>query len=240
MPPSQLHFGRLALMAGIIVASVCFWETPVLLPFKLLAVMGHETGHAIASLLVGGTVDKVTLAADQSGACLSSLPDGFFAKTLVFSAGYVGSAIISVLLLVLTFRFNARRLMLGAACLWLSMMAFFYARDVFTLAFCIAFAALFGLGARALPQNLVGAVNLFLATFTALYAAIDLKDDLWNGAVRAHSDAQLLANVTIVPALVWAFAWTVLSLVILVIGAWLAVTSRVETKKLAPSASVPA
>ena len=48
----------------------------------------------------------------------------------------------------------------------------------------------------------------------------------------AHSDAQLLANVTIVPALVWAFAWTALSLVILVTGAWLAVTARLDATKL--------
>lgn len=223
-------------MVGIIVASVFFWETAALLPFKLLAVMGHETGHALASLLVGGSVEKVTLAADQSGACLSKMPDGFFAKTMVYSAGYVGSAIISVMLLVLTFRFNARRLMLGAACVWLSVMALFYARDVFTLAFCMGFAAMFGLGARYLPANLVGALNLFLATFTALYAAMDLKDDLWNGAVRAQSDAQLLANVTVVPAIIWAFIWTVLSLVILVAGAWLAVTARAAAKKV----SVPA
>ncbi len=227
-------------MVGIIVASVFFWETAALLPFKLLAVMGHETGHALASLLVGGSVEKVTLAADQSGACLSTMPDGFFAKTMVYSAGYVGSAIISVMLLVLTFRFNARRLMLGAACVWLSVMALFYARDVFTLAFCTGFAAMFGLGARYLPANLVGALNLFLATFTALYAAMDLKDDLWNGAVRAQSDAQLLANVTVVPAIIWAFFWTVLSLVILVVGAWLAVTARAEAKKVSVPAAVAA
>jgi len=228
MPRTQLHFGRLFLMIGIVVASIFFWETTALLPFKLLAVMGHETGHAVASLIAGGSVEKVTLRADQSGACLSSIPDGFFAKTLVYSAGYVGSAIISVLLLALTFRFNARRLMLGLACVWLSVMALFYARDVFTLGFCLGFATLFGVGARLLPAGIVGGLNLFLATFTALYAAMDLKDDLWNGAVRSRSDAQLLADLTVVPAFVWAIGWSLLSLVILALGAWFAVNARAE------------
>lgn len=229
---SQLHLGRLALMAALIASSLFFWHTPALLPFKLLAVMSHETGHAVASLFVGGSVDKVTLSADESGACLSTLPEGFFAKMLVYSAGYVGSALISVLLLVLTFRFNFRRAMLGLACVWLSLMALFYARDVFTLAFCLGLALLFGTGARYLPASAVGALNLFLATFTALYAALDLRDDLWNGAVRVQSDAQLLANVTVVPAIVWAFIWTLVSVVILAFGAWFAVTARAETNRM--------
>lgn len=217
-------------MAGIVAGSILLWDTVALLPFKLLAVMGHETGHALATLAVGGSVEKVTLTADQSGACLSSIPDGFGAKTLVYSAGYVGSAIISVLLLALTFRFNARRLMLAAACVWLSLMAVFYARDIFTLVFCFGFAALFGVGARWFPPGVVGGLNLFIATFTAVYAAMDLKDDLWNGAVRAQSDAQLLANITVVPAMVWAIGWTLLSLAILGVGAWFAVSARAEVK----------
>jgi hypothetical protein len=180
--------------------------------------MGHETGHALASLVVGGSVDHVSLSADESGQCLSSIPEGFFAKTIVYSAGYVGSALIAVLLLVFTYRFNWRRLMLGAACAWLTLMGVFYARDGFTLLFCVVMAGLFALAARFLPAAAVGALNLFLSAFTALYAVMDLKDDLWNGAVRAQSDAQLLADLTIVPALAWALLWTAVSVVVMAFG----------------------
>lgn len=217
-----LHPGRAALLVALIVAGVVFWDSPGLLPFKLLSVMGHETGHALASLVVGGSVDHISLKADESGQCLSSIPPGFFAKALVYSAGYVGSALISVLLLVLTFRFNARRLMLGLACAWLVLMGLFYARDGFTLLFCVVMASAFALSARFLPAPAVGALNLFLSAFTALYAVMDLKDDLWNSAVRSRSDAQLLADLTIVPAIVWALVWTLVSLVVLIAGVWLA------------------
>lgn len=226
MVRSELHVGRLVTLIAIVVASVFLWDTPVLTPFKLLAVMGHETGHALAAKLVGGDVNQVTVRLNQSGECLSSIPDGFFARVLVFSGGYVGSAIIAVLLLVLTFRFNARRAMLGIAAVWLTVMALFYGRDLFTLGFCLGMALLFGAGAKWLPAELVGAFNLFIATFTALYAAMDLKDDLWTSEVRAMSDAQLLANVTIVPAIVWAFLWTLLSVAILVMGGWFALKDR--------------
>lgn len=237
MARGQLHLGRLAALIGIVAASVLLWDSPVLTPFKLLSVMGHETGHALAAKLVGGEVNQVTVRPNQSGECLSSIPDGFFARVLVYSGGYVGSAIISVVLLLLTFRFNARRAMLAVAAVWLVFMALFYGRDLFTLGFCLGMAVLFAAGARFLPVELVGGVNLFIASFTALYAAMDLKDDLWTSEVRALSDAQLLANVTIVPAIVWALLWTLVSVAILALGAFLAVRDRAPGKAAPVSGS---
>ena len=218
--------GKLLLLAGFLVLGIVGWDWPVLWPFKLLAVMGHETGHALASLIAGGSVDKVSIATNESGECLSSIPTSFFARTIVYSAGYVGSALISVVLLLLTFRFDLRRFVLAAACAWLLLMGLMYARDPFTLAFCAGMAAAFGLGAKYLPPQVVGVVNLFIASFTALYAAMELKDDLWNSAVRARSDAQLLADITPIPALVWATLWTALSAVLLGVGIYVAMRRR--------------
>lgn len=229
MKKTELHFGRAGLLLAIVVLGVVFWNSALLTPFKLLAVMGHETGHALASLIVGGSVEQVTLRLDESGQCLSRIPDGFFARVLVYSAGYVGSAVISVLLLVLSFRFNARRAMLAAACAWLGLMGVFYARDAFTLVFSLGMAAAFGAGARWLPASVVGGVNLFIASFTSLYAVMDLKDDLWNAAVRAQSDASLLADLTVVPAIVWAAVWTLVSVAVLLAGAWLALQDAPRT-----------
>ncbi len=226
MVRTELHVGRLALLVGIMAASAFFWDTPVLLPFKLLAVMGHETGHALAALLVGGSVENVSLSPNEAGQCLSRIPDGFFARVAVSSGGYVGGCVVAVALLVLTFRFNARRVMLGAACAWLALMGLFYARDAFTLAFCVVMAVAFGAGAKWLPAGAVGGLNLFIASFQALYAVMDLKDDLWNPAVRSQSDAAILASNTVVPAVVWAALWTVVSVAIMLLGAWYALREK--------------
>ncbi len=223
---TSLDGGKLLLLVGFLALGIVGWDWPVLWPFKLLAVMGHETGHAIASLLAGGSVSRVSIAGNESGECLSAIPTGFFARTIVYSAGYVGSAVVSVVLLLLTFRFDLRRFMLGAACVWLSVMGLLYARDAFTLAFCFGMAIAFGVGARFLPAQVVGVVNLFIASFTALYAAMDLKDDLWNGAVRSHSDAQLLADITPIPAIVWAALWTLVSMALLSLGVFVAMRKR--------------
>lgn len=228
-PSSGFDAGKLLLLVAFIALGIFGWDWPAFWPLKLLAVMGHETGHALASLIAGGSVHQVSIAGNQSGECLSAIPDSFFARVLVYSAGYVGSATISMLLLLLTFRFDLRRFILGAACLWLVAIGLLYARDAFTLGFCAAMAGAFGLGARLLPSQLVGLVNLFIASFTSLYAAMDLRDDLWNGAVRAHSDAQLLANITPVPAIVWASLWTLVSLALLALGVFLSMRRKPVT-----------
>lgn len=226
----------LALVACLAVAVAAF-ELPVLKPLKLLAVMGHETGHAVASLLVGGKVNRVTVALNEGGECLSQTPATFVSRVIVYSAGYVGAAIASAVLLLLTFRFALGRVMLALACAWLVAMALFYGRDAFTLLFCGCMALFFGLGARWLPMQAVTIVNLFIASFTSVYAVFDLKDDLWRSSVRGMTDAQLLADVTLVPAVVWAALWSLASVAIVAMGAWYAVRGGTETR--APSAARP-
>jgi hypothetical protein len=217
---SRLDVGRVTILVVCLVAGTLLWDYPVVLPLKLLVVAMHETGHALASLLVGGSVDRITLASNESGACLSRLPQGVFRQIFVYSAGYLGSAVAGALLLLATYRLRLRRAVLGGLSVWLAVIGLLYGRDPFTLCFCFGAAVALGLAARFLPPGAVDAVNLFLAAFSSLYAVIDLRDDLWNSAVRSQSDAALLAGVTYVPSVVWAALWTLGSLAILGLFAW--------------------
>lgn len=223
MAESRIDGGRALLLGAFVALGVLGWEVSALWPLKLLAVLGHETGHAIAAKLVGGEVNQITVAPNQGGSCLSMIPDGFFGRVMVSSGGYVGAAIISALLLLLTFRWNLGRKMLAATSVWLVLIGLLYGRDLFTFIFCGVMAAVCGLAARFFPLGVVSAFNLFMATFTALYAVMDLKDDLWNGAVRAQSDAQILADATHIPAIFSAFIWTLMSVAVVGVGAWYAV-----------------
>jgi hypothetical protein len=231
---ASLDAGRLTALALSVAVAWYFWDAPALLPLKLFVVMVHETGHAAATLLVGGRVDRVVLSGDEGGACLSLLPPGTLGQVVVFSAGYVGCALVGGLLLLATYRFRLGRGVLGAACVWLAVMGVAYAGDVFTVAFCLGTALVLGLGAWLLPSAVVDVVNLFLAGFVSLYALFDLRSDLWDARVRGMSDAALLAQQTYVPALVWAALWTVVSLAIVgLLGASALSGARPRTVRMA-------
>ena len=231
---SSLNLRRLAILVVCVAVGLVLWDSPLLWPLKVLVVMIHETGHAVASLLVGGSVDVISVSGNESGQCLSRLPDSALGAVVVYSAGYVGSALVGGVLLLSTYRYGIRRWMLGAAAAWLSVMALLYGRDLFTVAFCLGTAAALGAGARFLPAGAVDVVNLFLAAFCALYAVFDLRSDLWDGATRARSDAALLAQLTYVPAIVWAAIWTLASVAIL--GAFLWRALRAPARPVAARA----
>ncbi|WNG45715.1 M50 family metallopeptidase [Archangium minus] len=212
---AKLDFGRVALLLLFLGAGWYFWDSPVLWPLKVLVVMVHESGHALATLLAGGSVDRITLAANDSGACLSRLPSSMMAQVAVYSAGYVGSALAGAFLLLATFRFRLRRLVLFVACVGLGVMGVLYAGDSVTLALCLGTALVMGLAAKYLPDGGVDMLNLFLAAFTALYVAFDLRSVLGHGATSSASDASLLANLTPVPSWAWAGIWSFVSLALL-------------------------
>jgi hypothetical protein len=203
---------RLLAVGGALLVALLLWDLPVVWPLKLLVVMVHETGHALASLLVGGSVDTITVRFDESGRCLSSLPRSYLAQVLVYSAGYVGSALAGAALLLATLRYQAGRglLLLGAG--WLTVMGALYARDLFTFAFCAVMAVALAVAGRKLPLGAIQLLNLFLAAFTSLYALFDLRDDLWSSPGGAVTDAALLAELTLIPAGISALLWTLLSL----------------------------
>ena len=209
--------GRLFLLAALVVAALWFWSAPWLAPLRLLVVLVHETGHALATLLFGGRVERIIVGADESGQCLSSLPAGWLPQIAVYSAGYIASAVSGALQLVLAFRFRLHRAVLYAMGVWVTAMGVVYAGNAFTLAYCLGMGAVLLVLARLLPPGAVRALVTVIAVFTGLYALFDLRDDLWTPG-GGPSDAALLAAHTHVPAVIWAILWSTVSVAVLVLA----------------------
>jgi membrane-associated protease RseP (regulator of RpoE activity) len=217
LPRPSLARGRLLLLVALVLAALWFWSAPWLAPLRLLVVLVHETGHALATLLFGGRVERIVVGADESGQCLSSLPAGWLPQIAVYSAGYIGSAVSGALQLVLAFRFRLHRAVLYAMGVWVTAMGVVYAGNAFTLAYCLGMGAVLLVLARLLPPGGVKALVMVIAVFTGLYALFDLRDDLWMPGV-GPSDAVLLAAQTHVPAVIWALLWSAASVVVLVVA----------------------
>jgi hypothetical protein len=215
-------------LAAAAVAGVLFWNTWPLYPFKLLVVLMHESGHAAATLLVGGSVQSIRISPDQGGLTVSLLPPSLLREIVISSAGYVGSAISACVLLWLAARSKEGRWPLIALAGWCALVAALYVRDAFTLLFTAGCALALFLLARWGAAWLRRGILVFLAAFSCCYALYDIRDDLfhvrsWSGA----TDADALARLTLVPAIVWGIAWGALSLLlVLVTIRHILVTSR--------------
>jgi peptidase M50B-like protein len=202
-------------LAASAVLGVFFWNAWPLYPFKLLVVLMHESGHAVATLLVGGSVDQIRISPDQGGVTLSRFVPGVLREIVISSAGYVGSAVSGCVLLWVAARSKEGRWPLIALAAWCALVTVLYVRDGFTLIFVGGCALALGLLARFGPSLLRRGVLVFLASFSCCYALYDIRDDLlhvssWSGG----TDADALARATYIPAIVWGVGWGLLSLVL--------------------------
>jgi hypothetical protein len=231
------HFdGKLlfALLAAAVVG-VVFWRTWPLYPFKLLVVLMHESGHAAATLLVGGSVDRIQISPDEGGVTLSRFAPSLLRQIVVDSAGYVGSTVSGCVLLWTASRSKEGRWPLIALAAWCAGVALLWVRDGFTLLFVGGCAlALFAL-ARFGPQLLRRTVLVFLAAFSSCYALYDIRDDLLHLTPSGGSDADALARATFIPALVWGVAWGLLSLLLLIMTLRMILVGRAADR---PAAAV--
>jgi Peptidase M50B-like len=226
----HLDTSLLVPLAVSFVAGLLFWNTWPLWPFRLLVVLMHESGHAAATLLVGGSVDRIQIAANEGGVTLSRYFPSLWRQIVVTSAGYVGSTVSGCVLLSVAARSRAGRWPLIALAGWTSVVALLWVRDAFTLLFVAGTALVLGLVARYGPVLLRRALLVFLATFSVSYALYDIKDDLLHLASRGPSDAEALAHATFVPAIVWGLGWGLVSLALvgLTLRHILAAEPRVE------------
>ena len=205
-------------------ASLTPWGALLLYPFKLFTSWVHECGHAAMTVMLGGSVQSITIAPNTSGLTVSRVPDSRLVAGLVASAGYLGASVVGCVLLAATrvHRWAHRILYFIGVLMLLTVVA--WMRSLFSFAVVLAWgAALIALARRgngAAAQFLLG----FLAIQVALNAVFDIR--LLFLIPGAPSDAQSMADLFLVPAAAWASAWMIISVAWLGLTLWL---TRVRT-----------
>jgi hypothetical protein len=191
-----------------------FWRSPALFPLRAFVVLVHETGHALAALLTGASVDHLVVRPDESGEVVSR--GGWF--LVISSAGYVGTAVLGSLLLALTRRPAAHRAAVGLLGAVLVAMTVLYVPFAnlfgFVLGLCWG-AVLLVLAVKRFP-HLARVVDA-LAVMLCLYAVYDFADFLRDAG---HTDAGILAGYLGAAWLAWpiALGWTAASLYLMYRG----------------------
>ncbi len=196
------HWQVLALLTLVF----ALWQTPVVVPLKILIVFLHELSHATAAWLTGGSVEQISISSDQGGFAVTRGGSRF----AILSAGYLGSLLMGIGLLMIALRSQADRAvtaLLGAVML---LVTAFYIRDAFAAAFCagagvllLAMARFLGHGANDMTLRVIGLSSL-------VYVPYDIFDDtIARSSLR--SDAYMLAEEFGGTAMLWGGLWLVLS-----------------------------
>jgi hypothetical protein len=217
MESTSLRPHQTAIVAAAIAAVVGYLVPlagTLLLPLQYLNTHLHELGHAMAAVVTGGHVEHILIRSDGSG--VTPISGGLM--LLIGPAGYVGAACIGAVLIYYGRTENGARVMLRALAIIMSIGLLLWLRgDLFGIGSGIVWiGALFG-GASLLK----GRGLLFAAQFlgiqqclTSLQAVFGLLQI--SAYTGYHSDARLMQDATMIPAVVWAFGWCLLSLVLIV------------------------
>ncbi|WP_127115998.1 M50 family metallopeptidase [Shimia sediminis] len=201
------HWQIMALCAVVF----ALWPTDVIYPLRLLIVFLHELSHAIAVILTGGEVVSLSVNAMEGGEVLARGGNRF----LTLSAGYVGSLLIGVILLLTAVNTRADRIAmmcLGALILGVTLL---YSSEPFAVIFGIATAALMLAAAAWLNHDINDLILRVIGLTSMIYVPYDIFSDT---IARAHlySDARMLAEEFGGTTMIWGGLWLAISLAVIV------------------------
>ena len=199
-------------------------------PFRLLLTLVHELGHGLAALITGGDFIRFQISPDGSG--LAYTAGGW--RFVVIPAGYLGVALFGALLIAIGHNHRLSRMAMGLIGGGMVLLTIRYAIPTIftgqilvgslTTAAGIIFGAIFlGVALKATPRLIiflihVVAIQAGLTAFSDLSTVIGLSTQFLNAPAN---DARSMAELTFIPAIVWALLWAVAALVLIGGAIWL-------------------
>jgi len=197
------------------------WESPLMFPLKVFVVFIHEISHGLAAVLTGGAIESIRLTANEGGLCVTRGGSRF----LTLSAGYLGSLFFGSLLVLAAARSRRDRALVALLGLLLLAVTLLFVRTAFGFAYGLAVSGALILAARKLPESVSDAILKVLGAMSCLYAVWDIASDVLLRDVP-ESDAQALARLTGIPALLWGLLWIGVAIVVTALTLWKSARGR--------------
>lgn len=198
----------IGLLLGLFVLLNALWHTPLIYPVKVFTVILHELSHGLAAVLTGGRIVQIEISPELGGVCTTQGGWSF----VVLPAGYLGSMALGCLIMLVAARTDYDKHLSVAIGSALLLLVAFYIRT----GFGIVFGLLSGVGMILLGRFAATKVNevvlLFLGVTSALYAVVDIKEDLISRTVQG-SDAYQMSELIPLPPVLWGILWILLAIV---------------------------
>lgn len=191
---------RLLLIIYCIVALVISFIPIIGIPFNWLETIFHELSHALVTLLTAGTVVAFKLDLNGAGMVLSR---GGISPLIAFS-GYFGAAVWGYLLYQAGHRQRVIKTTLSVLIVAFAAVLIFWVRDLLTAFILLVVMALFLL----VLKNSHGRYLNNIAQFTGVLVLFNaIKSPLYLIDGQNRGDGALLANLTLIPEIVWVLIW---------------------------------
>jgi hypothetical protein len=197
----------LVFLLGLIMVG---WDYAVLYPLKLLVVFFHESSHALATLLTGGTVKELVINQQQGGHVISQGGNRF----IIISAGYIGSLLWGVVIFVASVKSRYDKAIMTVLGVSIIIITVLLSRSLFSWLFGLLSGGIMLLMAKYLAEKYNDFALRLIGLTSMMYAPLDIYSDTIS---RSHlqSDAYLLADYTGGTTLLWGSVWIIISMMVI-------------------------
>src|SRR5262245_18752803 len=99
-PAKRFDWWGFVILCAIYLALAFLWHTPWVYPLKLFVVLLHEVSHGLAAVATGGRIEQIRVFPTEGGETVTTggVPG------VIASAGYLGSMLFGVTLLLVSTR----------------------------------------------------------------------------------------------------------------------------------------
>jgi Peptidase M50B-like len=212
-PPAPVVVVLAAVIAGALVFPRAIWPHT-----RMLVTITHEGAHGVAAFLTGRRLQGIRLHSDTSGLTVSSGRPSGPGMVIMLLAGYLGPAVVGLGAVALLIAGHS----LGLLWLFVILLALLLIqiRNFYGFVLVVGCAVVLILVSWYLPAMTQSGLA-YVLTWTLLLAAPKPVTELIRqrrGGRSPHSDADQLAMLTRVPAIVWAIGFLVVNCLGLVLG----------------------
>ncbi len=201
---------ELGIAVIISLLTILLWKSIIIYPIKIFVVLLHEISHGIAAIMSGGNIIKIIITPELGGETVTT--GGV--KFLIASSGYLGSLFFGAMLFYSAYNKKFSMWFNTIVAVIILLITVNYLEGSFTIIFSLTFALFLFLSPRML-NDLVHSYSMkILGLISSLYILIDIKEDLITLRI-VPSDAQMLADITGIPAFVWGLLWLSVAVVII-------------------------
>ncbi len=220
------------LLAAVVAALLTWlpWLHLLAYPFRLLTTLAHEMSHGLAALLTGGRFERFVVYSDGSGVALTA--GGW--RFVVIASGYLGAALFGAGMIWVGAIPRARRWALGSVGVVALVLSLRYglpsllSRDWLAGLLTIASGSVLGGACVALALKAGRRWVLFAVHLIAFQAGLTSLADLLtliglaNAGSEVATDARSMAQLTHLPAVLWALLWALSAAGLLGASLWAA------------------